>query len=171
MKKMYLILVIMILGLLVGCGKTNGNNDDSVLKENMDNENIETKIYDIKWGSKVPASFEDPKYGLIKINAYGNCSYMITDSELNDIAIIDSEVVSAIATSFEKALSNESVKYSQLAADKLEGEMLSISNELVSNGIEIVSINIISINLTDESKKKVSDIDKQIIINSTKSNG
>lgn len=161
---------ILTLNLITGCestilknNQTNSSKDDSNLNENKEDED---KTYDGKWGISSGVSFDDEKYGLIKIIGYGNCTYKITDSTLYNSEYVDGKVRNALSHAFSIVIPKSYHDFYLLMFSKneIEAEMLKIANEVINKGIKITSIDILSINLTEDSEKIVNQQRKEEIL-------
>lgn len=160
MKKIFLSLIfgVFIISLITGCTNNTVNNDSL---ENSKNEE-EVIIYDGKWGTSSPIKFEDNEYGLIEIVGYGNCSYKISDSSLNNNEYVKDDVFNSLTNAFAVVVPKLKGDFYSLMYSKesIENEMIKKSNEYVTEGIEIIDVDILAINLTEESKKIVDQIKK-----------
>lgn len=171
MKKIIanLFLIGLTLGFITGCQITfleNSDMNNSALDEKTEKEDL---IYDGKWGISSPIAFKDKKYGLINIVGYGLCTYKITDSTItkNNMEEVDNKLRSALGQAFSTAIPKSGDDFYSLMSSKkqIEDEMLTTANAFVSEWIEITSINIQAINLTEESEKIVNQIRRQEILN------
>ena len=106
----------------------------------------------LKWGTSTPIPYNDKKYGLVDIVAYGTFSYQITNQELfsnnqiNEFTISHMQECILIALiSVLKSKSDQDVMFLSNLIDK--NEILNIANNnLINSGVKIVDINILSIN-------------------------
>ncbi len=155
MKKIILNVIcsVLLISLVAGCGNNIVNRDEV---QNNKNEQEEI-IYEGKWGTSSPIKFKDNEYGLIEIVGYGDCSYKINDSSLINNEYVEDDIFNSLRSAFSYVIPQFSNDFYSLmySKEQLEKEMLKTSNEIVTEGVEIISVNILAINLTEDSKKIV----------------
>ena len=123
----------------------------------------------LKWGTKAPIKYNDKKYGLVDIVAYGNFSYQVLNQEIlinNQLSEPTVQYMQdCILNSFSMMLSSKAghdIAMLQNLIDKNE-ILNNVNSVLINSGLKIIDISILSINLTEESQRKIRDLNSSII--------
>jgi len=174
-KKKWLLILLGGLGiLLLGSGiafqNSNVNNKESSNnkeaeqegKEEQEDNTEEDNI--VKWGTSSPIPYMDSEYGQLEVTTYGKVSYELANGEtINNILEENmyNATVTVISTRVQKYKNGSYTELIHQFLNDKEDILKEINEYLNEENLTITDIEIIAINLTEESQNKISEQDRE----------
>lgn len=117
-------------------------------------------VLELKWGTTTPIHYNDPTYGQIELKIIGICNYINNNLNANDEQIKDylyQNIISCVNKIISESKNESYENLANILQAKLSTTLMSY---VQPQGIIIQNIELRGLNLTDSSKQKIEEVNR-----------